>query len=83
MSPAEILAAHLAYDPALLTREAATYVGVHPKTLLDLARDGKVGHIQSKDGGRFRFRLSALNAYLESLESKPRQAAPQEVDWGL
>ena len=83
MSPSEILAAHLAYDPLFLVDEAANYLKTHPESVRQLARDGKISYVQATQGGRFKFRLSALNAYAESLEVKPRRSADREIDWGL
>lgn len=74
--------AHPAYDPALPTRQAAQYLGIHPKTLHDLTRRGRIAVVRTP-GGRLSYRLSELNRYLESLTQRPRQAKTEpDIDWG-
>jgi hypothetical protein len=76
------LTAHPDYDPVLPAGPAADYVGKHVKTLYKVTMAGQIACIRSK-GGRLSYRLSALNAYLDSLTEKPRSAKPtQEIDWG-
>ena len=60
-------------DPALPTNEAASYLGgLHPKTLLKLARLGEVASIQFAPNGPLKFRRSALNAYLTKFDRPAR-----------
>ncbi len=80
--PSDQLSAHPHYDPALPAREAAEYLALHYKTLLALTRARKLAVIRSK-GGRLSYRLSDLNAYLDTLREEPRgPKALQEPDWG-
>lgn len=60
-------------DPALPTDQAASYLGgLHPKTLLKLARLGEVASIQFAPNGPLKFRRSALNAYLTKFDRPAR-----------
>ena len=60
-------------DPALPTDQAASYLGgLHPKTLLKLARLGEVASIQFAPNGPLKFRRSALNAYLQRFDRPAR-----------
>lgn len=78
-----MLSNHPAYDPALPTKEAANYLGLHSKSLLKLVKDRRLPHIESK-GGRFHFRLSALNSYLDSMQIEPRESKPpKKINWGI
>jgi len=47
----------------LTSKEAAEYLNIHPKTLAAHARKGKVPAIHM--GGRWRFRVSELNQWLD------------------
>lgn len=80
---APALANHPAYDPAIPAKQAAAYISVHYRTLLDLTRDGKIVALRSP-GGRITYRLSDLNGYLDEIRqaSKVRRA-PKEIDWGI
>ena len=51
------------FEPLLDSKEAATLLKIHPKTLQKLARNGEVDAIQI--GKLWRFRASALNRWLE------------------
>jgi len=66
-------------DPALLTADAARYAGLHPKTLLRLARRRQIAFIQMAPGGPIRFRRSALNAFLESRTTRERKGSRSET----
>jgi excisionase family DNA binding protein len=52
------------FERLLDLREAAAILGMHWKTLEGKARDRKIPAV--KVGKRWRFRLSSLNAWLES-----------------
>lgn len=52
------------FEPLLDLRQAAAILGMHWKTLEGKARDRKIPAV--KVGKRWRFRLSSLNAWLES-----------------
>jgi len=54
-----------ATDPILTGDEAANYLRVHRKTLYRLTKRGELAVIKSPSG-RVRFRLSDLEAYLDS-----------------
>lgn len=75
------LNAHPDYDPALPTKEAAAYLGIHRKTLQDLARRREVSAIRSP-GGRLSFRLSTLNRYLDGRTDQSKPSKTKEIDWG-
>jgi excisionase family DNA binding protein len=53
------------FEPLLDSEEAAALLKIHPKTLQKLARRGEVVAIQI--GKLWRFRASALNAWLEKI----------------
>lgn len=62
-------------DPAYPTAEACAYLGgLHPKTLLKLARRRQIDFIQLAPGGPLRFRRSALNAFLAKNTQYQRHA---------
>jgi excisionase family DNA binding protein len=52
------------FEPVLNTEEAAALLQVHPKTLQRLARQGRVPAFRI--GDLWRFRASALDAWLQS-----------------
>jgi excisionase family DNA binding protein len=60
-------AAGATFERLLNTEEAARLLRIHPKTLQKLARKGEVTAIQI--GKLWRFRASALNAWLEKIAS--------------
>ena len=55
------------FEPLLDSEEAAALLKIHPKTLQKLARRGEVVAIQI--GRRWRFRVSALNDWLNKIAS--------------
>lgn len=55
------------FERLLNTEEAAMLLRIHPKTLQKLARKGEVAAIQI--GKLWRFRVSALNEWLEKMAS--------------
>ena len=50
--------------PLLNSQQAARYLGVHPRTLTRLARDGEIPALQI--GRHWRFRISDLDAWTQS-----------------
>ena len=74
---------------SLSRREAAAYLACHPKTLAKMTTDSpspKDGQVTGyRDGGRWKYRLSDLEAYRDRLAgSTPRQAARRkDIDWSL
>ena len=52
------------FEPVLNTEEAAALLQVHPKTLQRMARQGRVPAFRI--GDLWRFRASALDAWLQS-----------------
>lgn len=56
------------YDPAYSTRRAADYLGISYRQMLDLIADGIVSALRTATG-RYRVRLSALNAYIDTLDA--------------
>jgi excisionase family DNA binding protein len=60
------------FEPLIPTEEAANLLGIHPKTLQQLARDGR---IPGKRVGKFwRFRKSELDAWVRASINCPRYA---------
>lgn len=73
---------HPAYDPAVDPKAAADYLNTHYKTLLRWTHEGHIAAIRTR-GGRLSYRLSDLNAYLESRRVAPKSPkATQDIDWG-
>jgi excisionase family DNA binding protein len=64
------------FEPLLTLREAAALLEMHSKTLASMAREGDVPAFRVR--GRWRFRASLLNSWLEKRLVTPRQA---EVQW--
>jgi len=56
-----------AFEPLLDSEEAAALLKIHPKTLQKLARNGEISAIHI--GKLWRFRVSALNEWLERIAS--------------
>jgi excisionase family DNA binding protein len=56
-----------AFEPLLDSDEAAALLRIHPKTLQRLARTGEIAGIQI--GRLWRFRVSALNRWLQRIAS--------------
>jgi excisionase family DNA binding protein len=56
-----------AFEPLLDSSEAAALLKIHPKTLQKLARNGEIAAIHI--GKLWRFRVSALNEWLERIAS--------------
>lgn len=59
-------------EPLIDIPEAAELIGLHPGTLAQFARDGKVPAI--KIGFVWRFRPSSLARWLDELEQERRRA---------
>jgi excisionase family DNA binding protein len=55
------------FEPILTAEEAAIHLRIHPKTLQKLARAGAVPGMRM--GKYWRFHLSALDAWVRSLEN--------------
>ena len=55
------------FEPLLDSEEAAALLKIHPKTLQKLARNGEISAIHI--GKLWRFRVSALNEWLERIAS--------------
>lgn len=74
------------HDGVLTTKEAANYLGLHRKTLLQDAKDGLIPYYRrsNKERGRIRFRLSDLNNYLDTqrVDRRRKKAATDDIDWG-
>jgi excisionase family DNA binding protein len=56
---------HVTFEPLLDTDEAASLLRMHPRTLRTKARKGMIPAVQV--GGRWRFRASMLNHWLEKM----------------
>ena len=59
------------FEPLLSTEEAAAHLRMHPKTLQRMAREGHVPSIRI--GKYWHFRLSALDAWVRSIENRCSQ----------
>jgi excisionase family DNA binding protein len=57
-------ASAVAFEQVLNSEEAAALLQIHPRTLQKMAREGKVPAFRI--GGLWRFRVSALDAWLRS-----------------
>lgn len=55
------------FEPLLDTEEAARLLRMHPRTLRTKARSGAIPAVQV--GRRWRFRVSALNHWLDEIAS--------------
>jgi excisionase family DNA binding protein len=55
------------FEPLLDSEEAAALLKIHPKTLQKMARNGEISAIHI--GKLWRFRVSALNEWLERMAS--------------
>ena len=60
------------FEPLIDSEEAAGLLGIHPKTLQQLARQGKVPTVRV--GKFWRFRKTELNSWLGSGVKYPRYA---------
>ena len=60
-----------AFEPLLDPAAAAELLGVHEKTLVRMAREGKVPGLRV--GKHWRFRVSMLDAWLENQVESGRQ----------
>ncbi len=78
--------AHPDADPALAGEVAAAYCGgLHPKTLARAAKAGELAYVQTGEGGRLRYRLSALHAWLDAQTTPTRASSSRaldDIDWG-
>lgn len=63
--------AERSFEPLLSTEEAAAHLRMHPKTLQRMARQGQVPSIRI--GKYWHFRLSALDAWVRSIENRCSQ----------
>jgi excisionase family DNA binding protein len=62
------------FEPLLTADEAAKLLRIHPKTVQKLAREGRLPSIRFD---RFwRFRTSALDAWVASQQTDPSQPLP-------
>jgi excisionase family DNA binding protein len=59
------------FEPLLSTDEASAHLRMHPKTLQRMARQGHVPSIRI--GKYWHFRLSALDAWVRSIENRCSQ----------
>lgn len=79
--------AHPDSDPVLSGDAAAKYCGVgSPKTMIRAAKAGELAYVQTGEGGRVRYRLSALNAWLETQTTPTRSSNSRDladIDWGM
>ena len=60
-------------DRALPIQEAAQYAGVHAQTLRTAARVGEIAFIRRGHLGHYKFRVSALDAWLARFTTAARR----------
>lgn len=67
---------YLQQDPLLRADEAAIYLGMTRKKLLELARTRQIGSVRecAKRGSTVRFRMSHLQAWISAHEVRPLRA---------
>jgi len=65
------------FEPLLDCIEAAELLRMHPESLKRLARAGRIA--AAKMGGVWRFRASALNAYMQEMTEKTRSGIAQTM----
>jgi excisionase family DNA binding protein len=63
----------ITFEPLLIPRQAAALLGIHPKTLVRMARSGEVPALRM--GKHWRFRASLLDAYVADQLVLTRQPA--------
>lgn len=74
-------------DRSLTRRQAADYLGIHPKTLALMTstagESGKVTGYRDGSGGRWKYRESELARYRETLTqgARPRANPCGSIDW--
>lgn len=72
------------YEPLIKSEQAAEFLGCAPLTVRRMARDGRLPSIPFPRGnGKFqhRFRLSELQAYVESLSQSYNRPTCQGTDF--
>ena len=70
---------HAEFEPLIDADRAATVLGIHPKTVQRMAREGKVPAIRI--GKYWRFRLSQLDLWLHStVNSGPALCVPPKKE---
>ncbi len=65
------------FEPLLDCIEAAELMHMHPESLKRLARTGRV--VAAKVGGVWRFRASALNAFMQEMTENTRSGIAQNM----
>jgi len=65
------------FEPLLDCEEAAELMHLHPESLKRLARTGRI--VAAKMGGVWRFRASALDAYMREITENTRSRIAQTM----
>lgn len=65
------------FEPLLDSRQAADLMHLHPESVKRLARTGAI--IAAKVGGVWRFRVSALEAYMQKLTENTQTRIAQNM----
>lgn len=71
MNTESTTAIEFAFEPLMNSEQAAEHLGVHPKTLQRMAREGRVPFIRV--GKYVRFRISTLDGWIRANENHPSQ----------
>jgi excisionase family DNA binding protein len=72
------MSASLQFEPLLSDAQAGNLLGLHPKTVQRLARDGDVPALRI--GRYWRFRASELNEWLETLATGRKKPSATVVE---
>ena len=65
------------FEPLLDSTQAAELMHLHPESIKRLARTGRI--VAAKIGGVWRFRVSALEAYLQEITQNTRSRIAQTM----
>lgn len=62
-------------DELLMPAQAAALIGVHPDTLSDWARSGRIPSRRTSASGHRRYRRADVDAYIASVSDDPAAAS--------
>ena len=65
------------FEPLLDSQQAAELMHLHPESVKRLARTGAI--VAAKMGGVWRFRVSALEAYMQKITAKTQTQIAQNM----
>lgn len=67
------------YTPALTNKGAAPYIGVEPRQVGKMIRDGLLAGTRTSPRGRYRTTLEAVQRYLAGLPASPSVVSAPSV----